>query len=109
MNKDPIFLIEAVLERALSGLSRYECAVTAQTLSLRDCERITDKGIRALCKGAAAGSLLHLTVNACDRLTDVAALHMAAALQQLNTLSLEHCRHFTSRSAQEQSPGILTS
>lgn len=76
----------------------------AQTLVLRDCERITDKGVWALCKGAAAGSLLHLTVNACDRLTDAAALHMAASLQQLNALSLEHCRHFTSRSAHGLEP-----
>ena len=71
----------------------------AQTLNLRDCERITDRGIWALCSGAAAGSLRHLTLNACDRLTDAAALHMAASLQLLTTLSLEHCRRFTCRFA----------
>jgi len=70
-----------------------------QTLILRDCERITDMGMRALCKGPAASSLVHLNVNGCERLTDAAALRMAACLHHLNTLSLEHCRHMTCRSA----------
>ena len=70
-----------------------------QMLSLKGCERITDAGIKALCKGAAARSLQHLDVNGCDRLTDAAAVRMAASLHQLRILSLEHCKHFTSRYA----------
>ena len=68
-------------------------------LSLKGCERITDAGIKALCRGAAARSLLHLNVNGCDRLTDAAAVRMAASLRQLRSLSLEHCKQLTSRCA----------
>ena len=65
--------------------------VSLQVLRLHSCERVSDVGIKGLCAGAAAASLLHLDVRGCERISDTGAAYIGSSLHQLQYLSLEHC------------------
>ena len=68
-------------------------AQTLASLSLKDCEEVTDAGVSAV--GAGCPQLTSLHLDSCDQVTDVGVSAVGAGCPQLTSLSLDRCWQVT--------------
>uniref|UniRef100_M3XLI2 F-box domain-containing protein n=1 Tax=Latimeria chalumnae TaxID=7897 RepID=M3XLI2_LATCH len=65
------------------------------TLSLADCIRVSDQGVRYFVEGLSGSKLKELNLANCIRISDVSLLRISQRCHRLTSLSLCYCDHLT--------------